>query len=171
MQKGKGSLDNLGGCFQTLAFSVIFLLVGAGLSWWGWTILQNARASTNWPAIDGQITSSLVEHSTDADGADSYSPKVTYSYFLDNQPYEGHSIKFGENSYSNQRKAREILNRYPVGRAVIVFYDPANPENSVLEPGVSVGSYVVLGIGVLFVLLALIPPLIMLFRALIVQNK
>ena len=159
MQKGNGFRNNVGGCFQTMFFFLIFLLVGAGLVWWGSTILQNARASADWPSVEGRITSSLVDHSTDAEGADSYSPEVTFVYVEDGRSYESHTIKFGENSYSSERKAQEILSRYPMGQTVTVFYDPENPEKAVLEPGVSSGSYIVLGVGALFVVIALLVPI------------
>ncbi|NJN44561.1 MAG: DUF3592 domain-containing protein [Anaerolineae bacterium] len=164
MQKGNDVLNNLGGCLQSLAITFIFLVIGAGLSWWGWTILQNARSSSSWPATQGQITESTLDHSTDAEGGDSYSPEVTYTYQVNGIFYENGTIKFGENSYSSQRKAQEILNRYPVGQMVSVYYDPDKPGRAVLEPGVSGGSYIVFGIGVLFVLISLIPLPVMIIR-------
>ena len=165
MQTENNFRNNLGGCFQTMFLFLVFLAVGAGLSWWGWTILQNARASADWPSVEGQITRSLVAYSTDAEGGDSYSPEVTFVYVaVDDRSHEGRTIKFGENSYGSERKAQEIINRYPLGQTVTVFYDPENPDKAVLEPGVSNGSYIVLGIGVLFVLLALMVRLFVMIK-------
>lgn len=155
LQKQNNLFGQIGGCLQTALFSLIFILVGAGLSWWGWTILQNARSSASWPSVQGQITGALLDYSTDADGGDSYSPQVTYAYAVNGRSYEGQTIKFGENSYGSKRKAQEILERYPNGQRIAVFYNPAQPDRAVLEPGVSGGSYIVLGIGLLFVFLSL----------------
>ncbi|MBE2222281.1 MAG: DUF3592 domain-containing protein [Anaerolineae bacterium] len=171
MQTENSFRNNIGGCFQTMFFFLIFLLVGAGLSWWGWTILQNARASADWPSVEGRVTSSLVDYSTDSDGGDSYSPKVTYVYVANDLSYESRTIKFGENSYGSERKAQEITSRYPEGQAVTVFYDPANPDKAVLEPGVSSGSYIVLGIGALFVLIALFVPIFIFIRFVLNKNN
>jgi hypothetical protein len=158
-------LDGCQGCFGTLAVIGIFFLVGAGLSVWGWTILQNARASASWPTAQGRITRMEVTHSTDSEGGDSYRPEVAYEYLVNDRSYESYTIKFGENSYGNRREAEEIAARYPVGQSVPVYYDPADPERSVLEPGVSLGSYIVLGIGVLFVAISLIVgPIALIFR-------
>ena len=167
MQKENGVLNTVGGCFQTMFLFLVFFLVGAGLVWWGWTILQNARASADWPIVEGRITRSLVDHSTDAEGGDSYSPEVTFVYVADGRSYEGRTIKFGENSYSSERKAQEILSHYPMGQTVTVFYDPAHPDKAVLEPGVSGGSYIVLSIGVLFVLIAFVTPIFIFIRYLL----
>ena len=134
----------------------LFLLVGIGLTFWGWTILQNARASASWPTADGIVTRSEVTHSTDSDGGDSYSPKVTYRYTVNNVSQTNTTIKFGENSYSSRRRAETIINNYPVGKNVTVYYDPEKTDRSVLEPGVSAGSYIVIGIGVFFILLTII---------------
>lgn len=143
-------------CLGVLGLVAVFLLVGGGLSWWGWNILQDARASASWPTVDGRVTRSEVSKSTDADGADSYSPEVLYEYQVDDQSYENSTIKFGENSYSSRRRAEEIAATYPVGQRVTVSYDPIEPGQSVLEPGVTGGSYIVLGIGAVFVVVSLL---------------
>jgi len=153
------------GCLSSIFSMGIFLLVGAGLTFWGWNILQNARASASWPTADGIVTRSQVSHSTDAEGGDSYQPQVTYKYSANNSTYENNTIKFGENSYSSRRKADEIAANYPIGKSVAVYYDPEKPDRSVLEPGVSAGSYIVIGIGVFFILITLITvPIIFFLR-------
>lgn len=35
------------GCLGSISSMAIFLLIGLGLSVWGWTILQDARASAS----------------------------------------------------------------------------------------------------------------------------
>jgi len=154
-----------GSCIEAILFGGIFLAIGFGLSFWGWNILQNAKASSSWPTAEGMVTSSEVARVSDADGGVTYSPELTYEYSTSNTAYEGHTIKFGENSYSSRRKAEGIASGYPIGKKVIVYYDPQDPERSVLEPGVSGGSYIVLGIGILFGIIGLITaPLIVIFR-------
>jgi len=144
------------GCVSSIFSMGIFLLIGVGLTIWGWTILQNARASASWPTADGVVTNSGVSRSTDADGGDSYSPEITYSYNVNNTNFVNSTIKFGENAYSNRRKAEGIAAGYPIGKNVTVYYDPEKPDRSVLEPGVTAGSYIVIGIGVFFILITLV---------------
>ena len=147
-------------CFETVALLLLFLAIGVGLSLWGWTIVRDARASASWPHVEGVVTGSEVTHSTDGNGADSYSPRVTYTYMAGGRYHESYAIKFGENSYDSRRRAESIAARYPVGRKVAVYYDPTRPGKSVLEPGVNGGSYIVLGVGALFVVISLaVPPL------------
>ena len=145
-----------GGCASAVFFFLIFFGVGVGLSYWGWTILQDARASASWPSVQGQVTSSVVDRSTDSEGGTSYSPEVDYEYTVNDQRFSADRIKFGENSYSSRRQAEDVVARYPVGQTVAVYYDPVEPETAVLEPGVSSGSYIVIGIGAIFVLVSLV---------------
>jgi hypothetical protein len=162
-QIGKRSIWS--SCLEAILLGGIFLALGIGISFWGWNILQNAKASASWPTTQGNVTSSDVSYSSNAEGGESYSPEVIYRYTANNQQYENHTIKFGENSYSSSRKAENIASGYPVGKEVTVYYDPEDPARSVLEPGVSGGSYILLGIGVLFALIGLITmPLIVIFR-------
>ncbi|MFQ5400650.1 MAG: DUF3592 domain-containing protein [Anaerolineae bacterium] len=62
-------------------------------------------------------------------------------------------VRFGENSGSWERAAA-IASRYPVGTAVSVAYDPADPGTAVLEPGADRSSYATLGTGALMALTA-----------------
>jgi hypothetical protein len=82
MQRKGGFFNNVAGCFLNMAFMLIFLVVGVGLCWWGWTILQDARASATWPSVEGQITNTNLDYSRDADSGDSYSPEVSYTYWM-----------------------------------------------------------------------------------------
>ena len=109
----------------------------------------------------------MVSRSTDADGADSYSPEVTYSYEVNNTKFINNTIKFGENSYGNRGKAEEIAGNYHIGKKVTVYYDPEKPDRSVLEPGVTAGSYIVIGIGIFFILITAVASGISFF----VRNK
>jgi hypothetical protein len=48
------------------------------------------------------------------------------------------------------------VNLYHPGASVEVYVDPENPTESVLEPGLSIGSYFLPGMGLLFTLISLI---------------
>lgn len=138
------------GCIGLFLFSGIFFLAGAGVSWWGWNILQDSRRSESWPTTDGQITYSGVRESRDDDGT-TYYADVEFAYVVDDRRYTADTVSFGQYGSSNRRHAAGIVAQYPVGQEVAVYYDPAVPETAVLEPGVTWSSYMVLGIGLLFV--------------------
>ena len=62
------------------------------------------------------------------------------------------NVTFGQSTEA----AGEIVNRYPTGKKVKVFYNPQDLKVAVLEPGVSTSSYLFLGFGILFTLMGLI---------------
>jgi len=69
--------------------------------------------------------------------------------------YSADMVSFGQYGSSSRSHAEEIVNRYPTGRTVAVYYDPSDPGTAVLEPGVTWSSYMILGIGLSFVLISL----------------
>lgn len=152
------------GCASGAFILIIFLLIGGGLAFWGWNILQEARASASWPTVDGTVLTSSVEHRTDGEGDDIYSPLVVYRYTVNGRTFTNDTIKQLREAYDSRREAEGITSAYPVGIKVNVHYDPDQPERSVLEAGVSAGSYLVLSIGVIFVVLTLLIPPITFFH-------
>lgn len=154
--------SNTMGCLGTMIFLLIFVGVGIGLSIWGWSVLQDARVSESWPATDGEILSSTIRVDTDEDGT-SYFGDVTFRYFVDDVAYTSDNVSFGQYGSSDRDHAEEIVARYPAGSGATVHYDPAEPETAVLEPGVTWSSYMLLGMGVLFIC---IPVIIMPFALL-----
>jgi hypothetical protein len=104
----------------------------------GKPIRDKAAASVAWPATDGRITGSRVERvkSKKEGGGATYTADITYEYALDGRTFEGDRVWFGDDySASDASAFRAAVGRYPVGRAVKVHYDPAEPAESVLEPG------------------------------------
>jgi hypothetical protein len=140
-----------------IVLGVVFLGVGIGISTWGSSVLKNAKASSSWPIVEGKVVASDVERerSTSGTGGErrtstTYKANVFYEYSVDGTKYSSDKVSFGEYSSSNQRHARQIVNRYRKGKIVQVYYNPGKPDVAVLEPGVSWSSYMPLGMGVVF---------------------
>ena len=142
------------GCCGWVIFTGIFMLVGLGLSYWGWTIYRDAQVSQSWPSVSGEILSSSVGVHSDDDGT-SYSADVAYTYVVNDQMHSNDNVNFGQLN-SSRRYAQNIVDRYSPGMVVDVYYDPADATRSVLEPGVSWTSYFVLGMGLFFTILPLL---------------
>jgi hypothetical protein len=103
----------------------------------GKPIRDKATASVAWPATEGRITASRVERVKHGGGGKAtYTAEITYEYALDGQTFEGDRVWFGDDySASDASVFRAAVGRYPAGKAVKVHYDPAEPAESVLEPG------------------------------------
>jgi hypothetical protein len=88
-------------------------------------------------------------------------PKASYSYRVGDNTYTGTRIRLGDFSDIGTRKyedARAEIDHFKVGAVTAVFYDPANPSSSVLEPHVldMFGAYPTLGFIATFVMLVLV---------------
>lgn len=144
---------------QKAAFCLVFIGVGVGFSVYGYNVLQNAKASSKWPAAKGIITVSEVikNESTTGTGTNkrktvTYNAKIHFKYSVKGKDYTSSNVTFGQST----KGAGEIVNRYPIGKNVKVFYNPQDLEVAVLEPGVSTSSYLFLGFGIFFTLTGLI---------------
>jgi hypothetical protein len=138
---------------------LIFIGIGAFLLYKGQQSRKKAGDSQGWPSTQGQIVDARIDRSmhTDSDGDTgySYTPRVEYTYEFGGVHYHGKNISFGlASGYNRQHQAQEIIDRYQVGSEVPVYYDPANPEDSVLER--KAGSFTTtLVIGIVFIIVGL----------------
>ena len=96
-------------------------------------------SSKTWPSVTGTITSSRVISGNKSSGrghsrtsAVHYEIRVTYRYPVDGMYFTGNRIKINPDSTTIRKFAEEELLSYPVGKTVTVYYDPENPEKSVL---------------------------------------
>jgi hypothetical protein len=134
----------------TRLFYWLFIVIGLAIEGAGvWTLIHSLR-TRHWPATDGVIQSAHVQSHSGSDGR-TYSAVVTYTYSVAGVSYEGDKISIGQIS-SSSAYAQRILDRYPVGKEVLVHYSPTDPAVVVLETGVHGGTWLCFGIGTAFVL-------------------
>lgn len=126
---------------------VIFLFIfGSVLTLAGLKLIHNARESLYWPKTEGVITQSFM----DWDRHRQQYANIRYSFIVNGEKITGFQISAKDTNISDE----ELLKKYPVGKKVIVYYDPENPENSLLEPGYSWQSYQAFVLGIIFLLIA-----------------
>jgi hypothetical protein len=98
------------------------------------------RESANWPATTGTVTrSELREWMRKPHIEPSFKPFVWYTYTVNGVTREGARIGLeneGEVPILKQAEAQAWLDEnYPVGKRVVVYYDPANPDLAALIAG------------------------------------
>ena len=130
---------------QARVGSVFTLIMAVGILSWGGVLVAEARESAAWPTTPGTITEAKVatRHATTGNNAPriTYVPSVRYTYRVDGAPYQGNRIQIVSRSFDNRGKADVRVDRYRRNKAVVVHYDPENPNRSVLQPGMGAGNY------------------------------
>jgi hypothetical protein len=123
------------------------LLVGRHL------LIKAARAitagwsSSTWPTAVGTITHSQILPYNDGD----YGIDIKYAFTVQDEACQGSATDSGAGLRAYDRQdAEKVVEAYPIGRAVTVYYDP-NTKNSLLKPGVSPVSSGMIAFAVLFI--------------------
>lgn len=104
-------------------------------------------AVRRWPTINGQIVSSSIhEFQRRRDKPlrtmrglkmmkTMYMPVVEYSYTVGGRDFSSRSIWDGTEVSGSRDYARRVADRYPVGKTVVVHYDPADSAKAALVVG------------------------------------
>lgn len=99
------------------------------------------RASMSWPTTIASVYSSDIEEKSGRNGLTFYSPLIEYQYSINNKPYQSSIFTFMGTSGFTREYALKYQSMYPVGSEIEVYYNPINPEISVIVPGVHWGQY------------------------------
>jgi len=121
-------------------------LGGRGAYW----VINDSRqglASLGWRQTTGLVLRTGIEMSSGVRGVVEYSPKVAYRYAVAGQEYENDRISFPKRRGSGEKAyyQRQLDGRYPVGQPCTVYYNPRDPAESCLEPGMNVFFLVMIG--------------------------
>ena len=123
-------------------FGVVVLVI------FGFSALRG-RATSEWSSVEGTVSESRVGRSSSASGRIQYYARVAYEYEVNAVRYVGNTIAIGAVTgfLVRESSAQKIVEKYPVGKRVRVYYDPEDPSKAVLEPGASSDVTVMLPIG------------------------
>ena len=109
--------------FVLLLLNVIFL----GILFF---MRRKMAAVSQWPSTMGSVIMSTLDRRSSDDGYTDY-PLVQYSYQVGGQAYQG--MKIAPGPEVGGTGAGKVVARYPAGAQVMVFYNPQNPSEAVLE--------------------------------------
>lgn len=118
------------------------------------------QQSKNWLSTNGKIISSDLDAqiSTDDDGyqTTTYLAKVFFTYEVNGNSYESDRVNFDYGMRtSNVRKPQSVVEQYPTGSDVTVYYDPENPQQSVLEKRVN-GTFATILVSAVFIAIGVV---------------
>lgn len=148
----------------------LFLVVFSGLGSIGLfqnilqPLQQNFQAQ-KWTPCEAVITKSFVDSQRRRSKNSSYTvykALITYKYFYNNKEYTSENYSFFNDFTRSHSRARTLANKYPAGKKITCFVDPANPFQAVIDKKIpaahlwlEAGGYLVFvcaGIGIFFLL-------------------
>ena len=121
-----------------ILFCLAFMGIGIGMLVKLVKNFSKARHSKNWLSTSGKIIRSELDAQTRADEngyeTTTYIANVIFQYVVNDSTFEGDCINFDYGiRTSNKHLEKLVVEQYPVGRQVRVYYDPDDPQQAVLE--------------------------------------
>jgi hypothetical protein len=92
---------------------------------------RRMAAVSQWPSTMGTVHASFLERRSSSEGGSTNYPVIQYSYQVGGQAYQG--MKIAPGPEVGGTGAGKVVARYPAGAQVMVFYNPQNPSDAVLE--------------------------------------
>jgi len=102
-----------------------------------------------WPRAKGRIIMSKVEELRTKSNirVARLCLHLEYLYMVGDRILEGHRLNSGWRCFASEDYIKEVLKKYPAGKKVEVYYNPQNPEISMLEPGLNWSVFLMCGFG------------------------
>ena len=92
---------------------------------------RKMAAVSQWPSTMGTVLMSTLERRYSSESGTVDYPVVQYSYQVGGKNYQGSRLAPGPEVGGTG--AGKVVARYPIGAQVMVFYNPQNPTEAVLE--------------------------------------
>lgn len=142
-----------------IAFGAGAIIFGMGCLIAFFRTRHQQQGIPNWPKVSGTMTeSSVYEHTrrTTRRTSATYTPTLAYTYAVSGTAYTASALDaapYHERSYRERGRAEEIVRAHPVGSAVMVYYNPHAPGQSVLTRPRPVAHRTILWYGVVNILI------------------
>lgn len=140
---------------MSMFIRIVFVLLGAFCTAFGLYLRHKNAQAAAWPETLGEITHSAV--AVDQSGDVRHEADIRYSYMVEGRPHSSGQFSFVVRDMTDARE-RRLVEAFPVGRKVRVYYDPSNPATAVLERQPSTGWAWLVVVGAVFSGLGFLAP-------------
>ncbi|MEM0925446.1 MAG: DUF3592 domain-containing protein [Planctomycetota bacterium] len=131
---------------------VILLALGPVFIPKGISQLNQTKAASTWPSVEGYVTRNAVDSQTHRrirkPTTTTYDVTVKYVYTVDGEVHSCQRVTFGGINRSSESYVERLRTQYPFGKRVDVRYNPKNPAEAVLETEVTTWTRVNIGVGI-----------------------
>ncbi len=130
-------------------FVLVFFVFGLCLMAMGIRMGAEGWQAGKWPVAEGRmITSRVKEFRTSGNiRVARLCLELDYLYMIGDRILDGSRLDAGWRCCGSEKMINEKLAAYPPGKALEVYYNPRNPEISMLEPGIPWPAMLLCGTG------------------------
>ena len=138
---------------NSVAFITFMGLIAAlSLIFWQENVLLESQNRLKWPTITAVIIESKVI------GDRALRPDIIYEYEVNGQTYQG-DTNLNTPGFGGRRSRRDtaerIISEYEKGQKVLIYYNPNDPAESYIRPGVQWSDYMKSAVGHILFIFAL----------------
>jgi hypothetical protein len=114
----------------------VLVAVAAGVfASWAGALLLRQHVCAEWPKTAGVVTSSDLIKTRGSRGRTNTKARVIYAYTVAGKQYSNDDFQIAEAFRGIAASPRRTVAMYPVGATPSVSYNPKDPSESLLEPG------------------------------------
>lgn len=147
---------------------ILFFIVGIAILVYGILNIRSAAKYKKWPMAHGFIIDNAAtapEMGTEGKTPKSnfYTVNIVYEYFVHDMTYYSTNISsFGYDMFLPSKayysgsieKIKDVLDKYAIGDGIPVYYDPDNPQDSVIDPGLKAPVFLPAVLGILLMMIS-----------------
>lgn len=128
-------------------FTIIYVLVILVVLYFILVSIPKAIETQNWSTTNGKIIDNKIVKATHTNRKHEritvVSIAIDYEYTVNGQAYTGTVKKRAERENNSKALHDYLLQQYPIGDALSVFYNPDKPKESTIQKGLPEGySYI-----------------------------
>jgi hypothetical protein len=114
------------------------------------------KSTVKWPSVEGMVIKSdtRIQKEPGKSSTPTTIADVWYAYSVDGVQYQNDTISHAQYGSSSATHAVREAHKYPEGSRLVVYYNPENPNDSILEhkmPWIFIGLFAGLGILCFFI--------------------
>lgn len=121
-----------------MIMSVFVIMIGGSVLFFSLLGAADSMGMAEWPSTQGSVVDGIVYSewfpgSRHSPGYYEYYPRVTYTYNVSGIEYSCDKIWRVDHLSKSANEAQGVVNSYPSGTTVTVYYDPSGPGQAVLD--------------------------------------